>query len=133
MLLRVKLMGKSAAFMRDMLLPGGSIPAEKWAEAFGKTEIIPKLLAIYGKRVFAAATRSVQDGTALPTLEKAMDDALLKPFTALRYDPLRIEPVVGYLLGAEREAAAVRLILAGKKNQFSQEAIEERLRDLYGE
>ena len=133
MLLRVKLMGKSAAIMRDMLLPGGSIPVEKWAEAFEKPEIIPKLLAKYGERVIAATARAVQDGAALPVLEKAMDDSLLKPFSTFRYDPLRIEPVVGYLLGAEREAAAVRLIIAGKKNQFSQEAIEERLRDLYGE
>lgn len=131
MLLRVKAMNKTAAFMRDMLLPGGSIAAENWMEAFEKPEMIPALLAKYGK-VATIATLSVQNSALLPTFEKAMDDTLLKPFISLRYDPLRIEPVVGYLLGAEREAAAVRLILAGKKNGFSQEAIAERLRDLYG-
>ena len=47
--------------------------------------------------------------------------------------PLVLPPtVVGYLLAVEREAGAVRLVMAGKQNGFDMEAIRERLRDLYG-
>lgn len=132
MLLRIKHMGRNAAFLQDMLLPGGAITRETWMNAFEKTESIPSLIAKYGIRVRDAASMAIENVNALPMLEKAMDDTLLKPFSILRYDIARIEPVIGYLLGVEREAAAVRLILAGIKNGFSREAIWERLRDLYG-
>ena len=39
---------------------------------------------------------------------------------------------LGYLLAVEREASAVRLVMAGKQNGFDMDAIRERLRDLYG-
>ena len=43
-----------------------------------------------------------------------------------------LSPIVGYLLAVEREASAVRLVMAGKQNGFDMDAIRERLRDLYG-
>lgn len=133
MLLRVKKMGRDAAFMASMLLPGGAVVEADWRKAFEKTENVGKLLSPYGARVKAAALGAAQDFAKLPALEKAMDDALLRPFSTLRHDALRPEPICGYLLGAEREAAAVRLILAGKQNGFKPEAVRERLRELYGE
>lgn len=132
MLLRVLRMGRDQAFFEKMLLPGGTIAKEAWLAAFGRPDSLGKLLAPYGKKVQKAALAAAQDAGKLPALEKAMDDALLAPFSALKRDALRLEPVAGYILGTEREAAAVRLILTGKKNGFSAEAIRERLRDLYG-
>lgn len=132
MLLRAQRMGRDRAFFEEMLLPGGTISLESWQAAYEKPEAVIKLLAPYGKRVQAAAALAIADGGKLPALEKAMDDALLRPFSQLKRSALRLEPVIGHLLGAEREAAAVRLILAGKANGFSATAIRERLRDLYG-
>ena len=132
MLLRVRKRGYDVSFMASMLLPGGTIDEEQWRKAFEKPETLDKLLEKYGARVRTAVQGAAQDAARLPALEKAMDDALLKPFTDLRYDALRPEPVCGYLLGAEREAAAVRLVLAGKLNGFAPEAVRERLRELYG-
>ncbi len=133
MLLRVKKLGRDASFMAQMLLPGGTISEKEWRAAFERPELLGKMLEKYGAKVKSAALGAAQDSARLPILEKAADDALLRPFTALRYDALRPEPICGYLLGAEREAAAVRLILAGKLNGFRAEAIRERLRELYGE
>jgi len=62
-----------------------------------------------------------------------MDDALLALFVPFHYEPLSLEPVIGYLLAREREASAVRLILAGKAGGFPPEAIRERMRALYGQ
>jgi V/A-type H+-transporting ATPase subunit C len=53
-------------------------------------------------------------------------------FRPLRNEPFAVEVLIGWLLAHEREAGAVRLIMAGKLNGFSQEAIRERLRDAYG-
>ena len=61
-----------------------------------------------------------------------MDNALLQMFTCFRYDNMNLEFILSYLLATEREAAAVRLVMAGKANGFAMEAIRERLRDLYG-
>lgn len=133
MQLRARRMGRDWAFVQSMLLPGGQITPGQVAAAYEKPEQIPGLLERYGRSVKNAATLAVQDLAKLPALEKAMDDALLRPFSGLKHSALRIEPVIGFILGAEREAAAVRLILAGKANGFSPEAIRERLRDLYGQ
>lgn len=133
MLLRARRMGRDAAFMKSMLLPGGQITQRQAEAAYDRPELIADMLERYGRAVKAAAALAVQDDGKLPGLEKAMDDALLRPFSDLKHSALRIEPVIGFILGAEREAAAVRLILAGKANGFSPEAIRERLRDLYGQ
>ena len=45
--------------------------------------------------------------------------------------PHQAKRLIGYLLMRQREAAAVRLILAGKTAGFATEKIRERLRDLY--
>ncbi len=131
-LLRVRRAARDAAFFMDMLLPGGSIGAEAWQKAFEKPETVGALLERYGKPVRAAALAACQDANRLPALEKAADDALLRMFSVHRRECLSMEPIPGHLLAAEREAAAVRLILAGKANGFAPEAIRERLRDLYG-
>ena len=121
-LLRVRRMGRDEAFFEGVRLPGGAIAEDKWADGFADPERLPELLRPYGERDFAH----------LPGLEKAMDNALLAIFTKDRFNVMRLETVVGYLLAVEREAGAVRLVMAGKQNGFDMEAIRERLRDLYG-
>ena len=130
MLLRVMRMGKSSTFFSQFLLPGGSISQADWKDAFEHTQRMPQLLSRYGAKV-AAAARAAVEGNALPGLEKAMDDYLLSLFADDRKSPESIEPLIAYLLLREREAAAIRLILAGKANGFAPEAVRERLRDLY--
>ena len=79
-----------------------------------------------------AAAAAVADFSKLPALEKAVDNELLKLFTPYKYDMMRLEATLAYLLAAEREASAVRLVMAAKANGFAPEAVRERLRDLYG-
>lgn len=131
-LLRVRRMGRDEAFFESVRLPGGVIPDGKWADAFADTERLPEMLRPYGERVMEAALMASRDFVRLPGLEKAMDNALLAIFTKDRFDMMRLETVIGYLLAVEREAGAVRLVMAGKQNGFDMDAIRERLRDLYG-
>jgi V/A-type H+/Na+-transporting ATPase subunit C len=123
--------GRTAAFISGMLLPGGSIGAKAWEKAFTKPEKIPLLLRRYGSKVFAAAIAGQMDAGKLAGLERAADDRLLGLYKPFHRVLQRDEVLIGYLLMREREAAAVRLILAGKANNFPVEAIRERLRELY--
>ena len=130
-LLRVRQMGREAGFLMQVLLPGGAVPDGEWQKAFDRPEGIPALLAGYGRQVEQAARDAVQSPARLPALERAMDNALLQLMKGERFQYMNIEYIVSYLLAAEREAAAVRLIMAGKANGFDPDAVRERLRDLY--
>lgn len=130
MLLRSQKMGKSSSFFEQLLLPGGKIPKAKWLEAYEQPRRLPELVRPYGLKVAQTAQAAVEQG-ALPALEKAIDDALLAMFAPWRQNPLTIEPLIAYVLLREREASAIRLILAAKVNGFSPEAVRERLRELY--
>ena len=130
--LRLRHMGRDASSMRDIALPGGRIPAEALAEAVDQPEKLPGLLpADADTKLRSALTAAVQSFSAVPHLERAIDDALLDGMRGGRYEYMNLPYIISYLLGTEREAAAVRLILSGKANGFAQDAVRERLRDLY--
>ena len=61
-----------------------------------------------------------------------MEELLGSLFTPARMEPESLDAVLDYLLAVEKESAAVRLIMAGKRNGMSVERIEQRLRSGYG-
>ncbi len=130
MLVRCLKMGKNSSFFEQFLLPGGTVRDAQWLEAYEHPNKLPGLLKPYGEKI-AQAIHAAVDADALPAFEKAADDALLHLFDAKRKDPLAIEPLIAYVLLREREAAAIRLILASKANGFAPDAVSERLRELY--
>lgn len=132
MALRVAHMGKSAAFLKTLLLPGGSISHQAYLKAFEQPEKLPLLLNAYGGKAYQAAIAAQMDPGKIAQLERAMDDHLLGVYSPFRREMDKAERIIGYLLMREREAAAVRLILAGKTAGFAVERIRERLRELYG-
>lgn len=131
-LLRLKAMKNDQLRFSDLLLPGGSIAVHSWELLQERPESLPSVLTGYGKEVRDAMQKAVQDSNRIPALEKAMDDHLMKVFTPMRFDPFAIEVLIGRLLAHEREAAAVRLVMAGKLNDFPVAMIRERLREMYG-
>ncbi|MEG0766357.1 MAG: V-type ATPase subunit [Clostridia bacterium] len=132
MILRVRAIGKKVDFFMRVMLAGGTIASDAWQRVWDKVERIPEMLRVYGRDITEAAQHAIEDSGALPAFECATDNLLLSFFHSYRHASLSFEPVVGYLLGRERESAAVRLILSGKANGFPMEAVRERLRDLYG-
>lgn len=132
MALRVLHMGKNAAFLKGLLLPGGSISHQAFLKAFEQPEKLPLLLNAYGGKVYQAAIAAQMEPGKIAQLERAMDDHLLSVYSPFRREMDKSERIIGYLLMREREAAAVRLIMAGKTAGFATERIRERLRELYG-
>ena len=132
MALRALYMGKPASFFKGMLLPGGTIAQQAWLSAYEKPEKLPQLVKGYGPKVYQAALAAQSAPGRIAQLERAMDDYLLSVYAPYRQRIDAAQRIVGYLLMREREAAAVRLIMAGKTAGFAEEKIRERLRDLYG-
>lgn len=131
MALRAMHAQKPLSFFQSLILPGGSITKKAWEKAYVKPEELPLLLNGYGTRIYTAAIAAFQNESKLVQLEREADDALLRFFTPFSRSINNDERLIGYLLRRDREAAAVRLIMAGKENDFPADAIRERLRDLY--
>ncbi len=132
MALRVQHMGRGADFLKGLLIPGGSVSIDKWLKTFEQPEKLPLLIHSYGNTVYHAAIAAQLSANKLSYLERTMDDYLLSVYTPFRRESEKAERIIGYMLQREREASAVRLIMAGKVNGFSAETIRERLRELYG-
>ena len=48
-----------------------------------------------------------------------------------RYNSFSVGPLVAYVLARENEIKTVRIIRTGKQNDFPDEAIRERIREMY--
>ncbi len=132
MMLRAMHQEKTAKFAENLLITGGFTSPKQWLRAFTQPEKLPLLMHRHGTRIYAAAIAAFLDNEKLPAFEKNADDHLLTFFMPYRRSISDKERLIGYLLMRERESAAVRLIMAGKENHFPEDALRERLRELYG-
>lgn len=132
MLLRVRAMGKDAAFFESLALSGGKAGVRSFVNGFSDNERLARLAGPYGMAVRQAAQAAALDEKKLPYFEKVADDYLFGLFKPYRYEPAAIEVLLSFLLQKQREAADVRLILTGKINGFAPEAVQERVRELNG-
>ena len=48
-----------------------------------------------------------------------------------KYHPFTLGPLAAYILAREAEIKSVRILLSGKLNHLSENAIRERLREMY--
>ena len=48
-----------------------------------------------------------------------------------KYNAFSVGPLVAYQLARENEIKTVRIILTGNQNEFPDEAIRERVREMY--
>ncbi|MDD4080543.1 MAG: V-type ATPase subunit [Eubacteriales bacterium] len=129
--LRMRDMDLKGTELSELLVSGGKLSPRIWKKVIESPDRLQTLFRRFGEEMQAALTRALADRRALPALERAADDYLLALFRPYRNEPFAIEVLPGHLLALEREAAAVRLILAGKRSQFEPELIRERLREAY--
>lgn len=121
---RVRRMGKGAAFLEQALLPCGDLPVSLFLNGCsGPLDSFAQALSATRYAAVAA------DGLDIPPglLEKKCGRFLMEYVMEARYVPLGLEPLVGYLLKKEEEIKAVRVILVGKKNHLDAAAIRERV------
>ena len=130
--LRLRAMGKDETLLRDVALEGGAIPLRMLCAAFADNERLARQLQRYGAKVYQAAVAASLDPAKLPTMEKVAEDYLYSLFQDARYTAGSLDVLIAFLLQKQREATDVRLIMAGKRNGFALEAINERMRELNG-
>ena len=123
-------MGKNQDFLAEVLVPGGTVSAERVKAAADK-EGLAALFAHTKLEKAAALGAEALSGGGMTAFERACDNAVsdyMRGAALISYGP---EAVAAYLAAAEGEIQAVRMILTGRLAGVKPELIRERLRDLY--
>ncbi len=123
---------KPTNFFTNLLIEQGTVPEKQWIKAYENPERLPDTVKKYGIKVHNAAIQACVSKEKLPSFEREMEDYLLGLYMPFKRVMDKNERLLGYLLMRQREAAAIKLITAGKKSGFAQNVITERLRELYG-
>ncbi|MGI6095978.1 MAG: V0D/AC39 family V-type ATPase subunit [Lachnospiraceae bacterium] len=63
--------------------------------------------------------------------ERWCDNRIIQTIQPQKYNSFSVGPLVAYVLARENEIKTVRIILSGKENGLSDDAIRERVREMY--
>ncbi|MHC1787016.1 MAG: V-type ATPase subunit [Christensenellales bacterium] len=130
--IRLRRMSATLSFSQ-VLLPGGGIDKARLAALESQPDKLLGLYqAAYGRKLTAMARAAMEDSAHTAPLERELENLTLAPFAGVSRQIDSLDAVLDYLLSLERETASVRLIMTGKRNGLSRQAIEERLRVSYG-
>lgn len=130
--IRLQRMVSSLSYSQVLVVGGGIDTAKLLALESKPDKLIGLYQTAYGKKIVLMAKSALEDSARTAALERELELLTQAPFAGVSRQIDSLDAVIDYLLTLERETAAVRLIMTGKRNGFSQEAIEERLRAGYG-
>ncbi len=129
-LVRTARMQKDEDFLREVLLPGGNVDADRLLTA-GDGDGFAALFTHTPLEQAAALGADALDGGSMTAFERACDNGVnryLRSAKLVSYGP---EAPIAYLAAVEGEITAVRMILTGRLSGITPETIRERLRELY--
>ena len=119
--------GKSLDFVNRVLAECDSLDAASLGKA-----AVDSFEAIYTylrKNGYEGAADALEKSPS--AFERWCDNRLMEKIRPQKYVTTSISPMAAWLLARENEIKTVRVILSGKKNQLADEAIRERLREMY--
>ena len=119
--------GKTADFMKRAMAECGTVNVSHLIQAaLGGMDAI---------REYLSGTAYAEGGAALEespsAFERWCDNRMIETIKPQKYNAFSAGPLVAYLIARENEIKTVRIILTGKQNGFSDEAIRERVRAMY--
>lgn len=126
---RTMRMGKNGDFLRQALIPGGSVDADRVAAA--DKDGLAALYASTELEKAAALAAQAAQGEAMTAFELECDNAVNTYLKKAKLISFGSESVTAYLAAVENEITAVRMILTGRLAGVSSDVIRERLRDMY--
>ncbi len=128
---RAARLDKGPQFLRQVLVPGGTVDTDAIANATG--DQLGGLFkgTAYASAADAGAALAKPDGGSLTDFERLCDDTVMAYLAKARSVPFGVEPVIGYLYAREAEATAIRIILAGRMAGLDGATIRQRLRRGY--
>ncbi len=127
---RIHRMGKDTGYLREALVPGGSISEDRIVAGISG-EGISSLFAGTGLAKAAQLGAEAAGGGKLTDFELACDNAVAAYLADARRASFGEECVIAYIAATESELTAVRMILTGRLAGVPADTIRERLRDLY--
>lgn len=128
---RTSRMNRSADFLNQVLVPGGTVSERSVAAARG--EELGELFRTTRLAQAAAegAAKSAPGSGALTDFERLCDDAVMGYLSDERRVPFGVEPIIGYLCARETETMIIRIVMTGRFAGLDRETIRQRLRRTY--
>ncbi len=124
-------MQKDQEFLREALIPGGSISPERLAQAVSSGEGVAALFAATPYREAAALGAEAMKGGRLTAFELECDNAVMRRLSDARMSGFGPELVAGYLAAEESNITAARMVLTGLLAGIDPGRLKERLRETY--
>jgi ATP synthase, subunit C len=118
---------KGMEFMKRAMAPCTSINIERLAKAAlsGMQDVIHYL----EETPYAGGAAALSDSSS--AFERWCDNRIIETIRPQKYNSFTIGPLVAYILARQNEIKTVRIVLTGKLNHLSDEAIRERVREMY--
>ena len=124
---RAQKTAKSIEFMKQAMAECGSISVDQLAKAAlsGPEAIRDYLLGTE----YAGGAEALSE--SMSAFERWCDNRIIQTISPQKYKAFTIGPVVAYVLARQNEIKTVRIILSGKRSQLPDQAIRERVREMY--
>ena len=118
---------KSLEFMKRAMAPCDSLNIDGLARAAlaGMDSIIEYLSG----NGYAEGAEALKESPSV--FERWCDNRIIQTIKPQKTNPFSVGPLVAYVIARENEIKTVRIILTGKQNEFPDEAIRERIREMY--
>ena len=119
--------GKSLEFMRRAMVPCPGLDVERLAHAAlaGEESVIEYLQA----EGFGEAADALRESAS--AFERWCDNRIIHAIRPQKYNSFSAGPLVAYVIARENEIKTVRIILTCRQNGLPDEAIRERIREMY--
>ena len=119
--------GKSGDFMHSAMAECRSVNAEQLIRAAlpGEEEIARYLEGTS----YAGGADALRESPS--AFERWCDNRMIETLKTQKYETFSVGPLLGYLIARENEIKTVRIILTGKQNGFPDDAVRERIREMY--
>lgn len=129
-IVRTLRMGRDFDFIKNALIAGGNINAERTAQLALSGEPLSQLYSGSECQRAAELGESAANGGSLTEFELSCNAVITKFFDRAKLVNFGAAPVVAYLAALENEITAARMILTGKLSGVNPELIRERLCEL---
>lgn len=119
--------GKSIEFMKRAMAKCDTVNVEQLAKAAasGMDAVKEYLLGTE----YAKGAQALEDSPS--AFERWCDNRMMETIKPQKYNAFSVGPLFAYVLARENEIKTVRIILSGKQNDFPDEVIRERIREMY--
>ena len=119
--------GKSLAFIQRALAECDTLDVSLLAQT--AVESFEAMIEYLGRTCYSGAAEALTQSAS--AFERWCDNRLIEKIRPQKYETSTIGPLAAWLLARENEIKTVSILLSGKRNGLSDDAIRERLREMY--